>query len=371
VTESARLVDLVQSRLDRLIDDRSTILSGIAEEVAPFGTFSRQFLRGGKRFRALFAYWGWQSVRGASFDPSPSLGTSEDLAGIVSLASAIEMFHAAALVHDDLIDSSDTRRGSPSAHRRFEALHVENRWAGDPATFGTGAAILLGDLLLTWSDDLLTEGLLLTEDRGAAAAARAEWERMRLDVTAGQYLDLVEERAWPTIDDDDALPRAQRVILYKSAKYSVEAPLVLGAALGGADERETNALRQFGVPLGVAFQLRDDLLGVFGDPDVTGKPSGDDLREGKRTVLITLARTSLPLTSRHLVDELLGDRDLDDLQIELLQETVRRSGAVERVERMIEDNVLRASIALERAPLTSTAKSELDALMHAAARRAS
>jgi geranylgeranyl diphosphate synthase type I len=374
VTESARLVDLVQSRLDRLIDDRSSILSGIAEEVAPFGSFSRQFLRGGKRFRALFAYWGWQAVQGASFDPLPSLGTAvddADLAGIVSLASAIEMFHAAALVHDDVIDSSDTRRGSPSAHRRFQRLHSENRWAGDPATFGTAAAILLGDLLLTWSDDLMTEGLLLTDDRLAAVSARAEWERMRLDVTAGQYLDLVEERAWPTVEDEDALPRAQRVILYKSAKYSVEAPLVLGAALGGGDERQVDALRQFGVPLGIAFQLRDDLLGVFGDSKVTGKPSGDDLREGKRTVLITLARTSLPLTSRHLLDELLGDRDLEDLQIELLQETVRRSGAVERVERMIEDNVLRASLALERAALSATAKSELESLMHAATQRAS
>ncbi|BDZ47366.1 polyprenyl synthetase family protein [Naasia aerilata] len=210
--------------------------------------------------------------------------------------------------------------------------------------------MLLGDLLQSWSDDLLTDGLRsLPPENGFEA--RTEFERMRLDVTIGQYLDLVEERAWRVVPEEDALLRAERVILYKSAKYSVEAPLVIGARLGGATDEQVDALRAFGVPLGIAFQLRDDLLGVFGDPSVTGKPAGDDLVEGKRTVLIALTRSMMPPGARRLLDELLGDPHLSPPQITLLQNTLRESGAVDRVERMIEANALRARAALKAAPL--------------------
>ncbi|WP_371872791.1 polyprenyl synthetase family protein [Herbiconiux sp. L3-i23] len=358
----SKLVDLVQSKIDSLIDDRSAILSSVAPELVPFGEFSKRFLSGGKRFRALFCFWGWQSTQ--TFDLDPPLGEHERaLDAVVAVASALELFHAAALVHDDLIDSSDTRRGQPSIHRRFEAQHTESNYIGDGEGFGRSAAILLGDLLLTWSDDLMHEGLRLLPDQRAADAARAEFERMRLDVTAGQYLDLVEERAWTTLGDAEALERAKRVILYKSAKYSVEAPLVIGASLGGADPRQIDALRGFGVPLGIAFQLRDDLLGVFGDPSVTGKPSGDDLVEGKRTVLVILARATLPAGARRLVDDLLGDPELSAQQIELLQATIQRSGAVERVERMIDENVRSARAALDGAPLSAAARTELTHLV--------
>ncbi|WP_246852784.1 polyprenyl synthetase family protein [Naasia sp. SYSU D00948] len=332
-------------RLDRLVDERASILATIAEEAAPFAEFSRQFLRGGKRFRALFCWEGWRAV---TADPrAASLGAVE---GVVAVAGALELFHAAALVHDDIIDRSDTRRGGPSAHRRFEKLHSERGYAGDPASFGQAGAVLLGDMLQSWSDDLLTEGLRGV-DEASARSARTEFERMRLDVTAGQYLDLVEERAWRVVPEDDALLRAQRVILYKSAKYSVEAPIVIGARMGGAGDDEIAALRDFGVPLGVAFQLRDDLLGVFGDPAVTGKPAGDDLAEGKRTVLIAIARSLMPSGSRRLLDELLGDPDLSPDQVALLQRTIRESGAVDRVEEMIEDNASRARAALAAAPV--------------------
>jgi geranylgeranyl diphosphate synthase type I len=347
VTQGARLVDLVQMRLDRLIDERASILATIAEEAAPFAEFSRQFLRGGKRFRALFCWEGWRSVLSSPEDAPVSA-----IEGVVAAAGALELFHAAALVHDDLIDRSDTRRGGPSAHRRFERLHLEHRYAGDPETFGQGAAVLLGDMLQSWSDDLLLEALLAAP-RTAASGARREFERMRLDVTAGQYLDLVEERAWRVVPEEDALLRAERVILYKSAKYSVEAPLVIGASLAGASDEQVDALRRFGVPLGIAFQLRDDLLGVFGDPSVTGKPAGDDLIEGKRTVLIAVTRSLVPAGSRRLLDELLGDADLEPDQIALLQRTIRDSGAVDRVERMIEENADRARAALASAPLAT------------------
>jgi geranylgeranyl diphosphate synthase type I len=362
VVLGSRLIDLVQSRIDELIDERSAILASVAPELGPLGAFSKGFLRGGKRFRALFCFWGFEAVQ--TFDLAPPLAEHErSLDAVVAVASALELFHAAALVHDDLIDSSDTRRGEPSIHRKFEAVHRDSNYIGDGDGFGRSAAILLGDLLLTWSDDLMNEGLRLTDDRKAAEAARVEYERMRLDVTAGQYLDLVEERAWTTLTDAEALARAQRVILYKSAKYSVEAPLAIGAALGGGNADQLDALRRFGVPLGIAFQLRDDLLGVFGDPAITGKPSGDDLLEGKRTVLVILARTTLPAGARRLVDDLLGDPGLTVEQIELLQSTIQRSGAVERVERMIDDNTRTARAALEGAPIASAARAELARLV--------
>src|SRR5690606_39237215 len=184
-----------------------------------------------------------------------------------------------------ILAASDLRRGGPAAHRAFEGLHRGHEWDGDAGAFGTAGAILLGDLLLGWADELFEEGLAQLGDREAAHAARAEFFRMRTEVTAGQYLDVLEEHSWRSRPDSEALPRAHRVIVYKSAKYSVEAPLAIGGSLAGGSLAQLAALREFGLPLGVAFQLRDDMLGVFGDPAVTGKPSGDDLREGKRTVL--------------------------------------------------------------------------------------
>jgi geranylgeranyl diphosphate synthase type I len=356
VTQGSRLVDLVRSRLDRLVDERSSILAAVAEETTSLAEYSRQLLRGGKRVRAQLCWWGREAVAGGE-QPTPA-----DVDSVVTVAAALEVFHAAALVHDDLIDSSDTRRGFPSAHRRFERLHAESGYAGDAGSFGRASAILLGDLLQSWSDDLLSEGLAaVTPER--RAAVRREFERMRIEVLAGQYLDLVEEHAWPTVDEDEALPRAERVILYKSAKYSVEAPLVIGAGLGGADAGQVAALRAFGVPLGIAFQLRDDLLGVFGDPEVTGKPAGDDLREGKRTVLIAHSRALLPPGSRRLLDELLGDPELTEEQVRTLQTTISASGAVDRVEAAIAGRVAEARAALTAGPFDAAAREALDALV--------
>ncbi|WEO79031.1 polyprenyl synthetase family protein [Cryobacterium sp. SO2] len=342
MAQSTRLVDLVHSRIDEFINTRESIVTTISPDLAVLVDFSRQFLSGGKRFRAQFAYLGWQSV------PAPSTGPAAGaLTGLVSAASALEVFHAAALVHDDIIDNSDTRRGAPSAHRRFESLHGAQGWAGSPDDFGRASAILLGDLLLGWSDELLDEGLDDAPDRLSARRARAEFNRMRTEVTAGQYLDILEERAWITQAESELLDRAVRVIVFKSAKYSVQAPLVIGAALAGADDDHLDTLRDFGLPLGIAYQLRDDLLGVFGDAAVTGKPSGDDLREGKRTVLIALARERLNSADLSTLDSLLGRQDLTPDQIVYLQESIVASGAVDRVETLIQENVAEALAVLD------------------------
>jgi geranylgeranyl diphosphate synthase type I len=354
VPESSRLIDLVDDRIGHFLASRDSILLSIAPDVGPLAAFSRQFLSGGKRFRALFCYWGYRAVAGATGGQE-----CERLEPVIGAAAALEMFHAAALVHDDIIDRSDTRRGAPSAHRAFEALHGENGWEGSGADFGDGAAVLLGDLLLGFSDDLLNEAMDDGVPHDRARGVRREFGRMRAEVIAGQYLDILEERAWRAGTEDELLPRAERVIVYKSAKYSVQAPLVIGGVLAGGTLAQLDALRDFGLPLGIAFQLRDDLLGVFGDAEVTGKPSGDDLREGKRTVLIALTRKALPGSARRVLDELLGDPGLGEEQIRMLQSTIGSSGATAEVERMIRLNVERASRALDEAPLADVAVKHL------------
>jgi geranylgeranyl diphosphate synthase type I len=361
-------VDLIQGRLDSFLDERSAELAAVSPDLDVMDAAARGLLAGGKRFRARFCYWGWHAVaaRGDDFDPAPDAAPALD--AVIAVAAALEIFHSAALVHDDIMDNSDLRRGEPSLHRRFETLHRDRGWSGSAAGYGSAAALLLGDLLLGWSDGLFEEGLAHV-DPGPAAAARAEFGRMRTEVMLGQYLDMLEEHSWRGRAEAELLARAHRVIVYKSAKYSVEAPLALGAALAGGSLAEVAALREFGLPLGVAFQLRDDLLGVFGDPAVTGKPAGDDLREGKRTVLIAVARQKLPGSAARLLDELLGDPELDPQQIAMLQASIRDSGAVDQLERIIAHNVETATAALAQAPIARSARDELTALADTVTRR--
>ncbi|MBX3093191.1 MAG: polyprenyl synthetase family protein [Cryobacterium sp.] len=375
MAESTRLVDVIQGALDEFLDHRERELAAIASDLRPFVDFSRDLLRGGKRFRALFCYWGNRAVSDVARDPAAPLDTVEadapPLDSVVLAAAALEMFHAAALVHDDIIDNSATRRGLPSVHERFAALHRELDWTGNPDHFGSSAAMLAGDLLLAWSDQLFTSALELVPVEAARNAARAEFTRMRTEVMLGQYLDILEEQSWGARPETELLPRAQKVIVYKSAKYSIEAPLTIGAALSGGTAEQLDALRSFGLPLGIAYQLRDDLLGVFGDPDVTGKPAGDDLREGKRTVLIAVARGALPSNAVAFLDEHLGDRSLSDEQVRMLQSALRGSGAVERIEKVIELNAETARGALVDAPVSAAAKRELTTLVEAVTTRTS
>ena len=368
---STRLVDLVQLQIDDFLGQRAPDILGVAPELDVFLEFSADLLRGGKRFRSLFCYWGWIAVglHHDDFDPLHETDSAPDLASIVPVATGLEFFHAAALVHDDIMDNSDTRRGIAAAHKRFENLHSTSGWTGNPTGFGLSGGLLLGDLLLGWSDELVDDGLGRLTDRSAAIAARDEFNRMRTEVTVGQYLDILEERSWRSQPDSEQLARAHRVIVHKAARYSVEAPLAIGAAMGGATPAQLDSLRAFGLPLGIAFQLRDDLLGVFGDPEVTGKPAGDDLREGKRTVLIALARASLPGNARNILDELLGDPDLDREQVRMLQNTIRESGAIEKVERMIAHNVGLARAALETAPIAREARDQLGTLVETVTNR--
>lgn len=363
--ETTRLAGLIQERIDDTISLHRSELEALGADARPLLDEAAAYVAGGKRMRAQFAVLGFRAVQPLDLFADPG----HDLSTVLDAACALELFHAAALVHDDVIDRSDTRRGRPSAHRHFEALHERQSWRGEPDRFGLASAILLGDLLQSWADELFQRACDATADRTAATTARAHFNRMRSEVALGQYLDVVEEQRKAFADEKEQLERSTRVLVYKSAKYSVEAPLLIGAALAGADAAQEQALSEFGLPVGVAFQLRDDLLGVFGDAGLTGKPAGDDLLEGKRTVLVTLAREALPATQRRLFDELLGDSSLDEAQLDMLQLTIRSSGAVARVEQMISRNLDRAEAALDFAPLSRDAREQLVSLAYRAAQR--
>lgn len=341
-------------------------MSAQRAHAAPLGAEATLFVEaaaaaatGGKRLRGRFCLAGWRAVEEASSR------AGDPPAEALTAAAALEVFHAAALVHDDVIDNSDTRRGRPAAHRALEATHRDARWAGDAAAFGRSGAILLGDLLVAWSDDLFEEGASLAEP-ARAAAARAEYATMRREVTIGQFLDIAEESAFASEPDERHAERALRVASLKSARYSIQQPLAIGAAFAGADAAQTAALAAFGHPVGMAFQLRDDVLGVFGDERETGKPSGDDLREGKRTVLIAYTREALPPSPRRVFDELVGDPLLDAAQIAAMQRTIVDSGALERVEALIADYAREAERSLSGARLGNAAVSELRELARAA-----
>ncbi len=329
-------------------------------EAMRFHTAAERTLTGGKRLRARFCHAGWESVALAK---DGSAIAPDSLWGV---CAALEIFQASALVHDDIIDNSDLRRGNPSAHRAMQSDHVAAGWHGDAEGFGRASAILLGDLLLAWSDDLLEESIAGLPH---ADAVRREYARMRRDVISGQFLDVAEESAWSVNPIEEHAARALHVVALKSARYSVVEPLLIGALLAGADAAQLAALEAFGLPVGIAFQLRDDVLGVFGDEAITGKPAGDDLREGKRTVLIALTRQHIPPTARAVLDGLLGDSELERDQISMLQATISDSGALDDVEAIIADYAEEAVRALNGARLDNAAVSGLRELARQATSR--
>jgi geranylgeranyl diphosphate synthase, type I len=274
--------------------------------------------------------------------------------------ASLELLHASALVHDDYMDASDTRRGRPATHRLFEDEHRAAGWRGDPEQYGAAAAILLGDLLLSWSDELLRRcGLPFAQ----VAPALEVFDRCRSEVIAGQFLDVsVQARGRADVET------AMTVLRYKSAKYSIERPLHIGAALAGASVDTMSELSAFGLPLGEAFQLRDDLLGVFGDPATTGKPAGDDLIEGKRTVLVALALDAASPAEAALLDRSLGT-DLSEDQVAELRRIIDACGAHAQVEAVIGELADHAVTALDKADLDEPARAVLRDLASAATQR--
>jgi geranylgeranyl diphosphate synthase type I len=340
----------VQVAIDTFLEEGAARLAPLGEDAGRLLAEARAAVSGGKRFRAAFCYWGFHAVAGTSYDAS-----DED--ALVRACASLELLHASALVHDDYMDASDTRRGRPSTHRGFATEHRADGWRGDPEQYGASTAILLGDLLLSWSDELLRRcGLPLER----VAAALDVFDRCRSEVIAGQFLDVsVQARGVADVDT------AMTVLRYKSAKYSIERPLHIGATLAGGSAEQLRQLTAFGLPLGEAFQLRDDLLGVFGDPSATGKPAGDDLVEGKRTVLVALALDGASAADAARLDAALGTRLTVEDVVEL-RRIIDASGAHEQVEQVIGELAGKATGALARADLADRARGVLLRLATAA-----
>jgi geranylgeranyl diphosphate synthase type I len=346
----------VQDVLDEVLGRQAEVLGSVNPDLVPLVEAAADLTRGGKRLRPAFCYWGWRGAGG------PADGPDGD--AIIRAATGLELFQAAALIHDDVMDDSDTRRGMPAIHRRFAALHRGESWLGAPERFGEAAAILLGDLCLSWSDEVLTDCGL---DTAALQRGRPVFDRMRTELMGGQYLDMLEQaRAG---QDDGAAERARQVIRYKSAKYTIEHPLLLGGTLAGASAELLDAYSAYGLPLGEAFQLRDDVLGVFGDPEQTGKPAGDDLREGKRTMLVAVARQNSTPQQEATLRRHLGDPRLSAAKIDQLRQVIVDTGALEHVEELIAALVDQAQTALAAAPVDEATREVLADLVGAATAR--
>ena len=326
-------------------------LGGLSERADRIGALplleaAQACIAGGKRLRPAFCYWGYVAAAGRPADPDP----------LLRAAASLDLLHASLLVHDDLLDGSDTRRGAPSAHRRFEAL-----LPGPRATrFGEAAAILLGDVLFSWSAEMFESAGLSPEAIRDAAPVLAT---MRSEVLLGQYLDVAA--AFGATDRSTLqaqMNTAEKVLEFKSARYSVRRPAELGATLGKAPPRLLATLGTYGSLLGRAFQLRDDILGVFGDPSVTGKPAGDDIREGKRTLLVLTALENGNTHQREILTSLLGAPGLTEEDLTTAREIIETTGARNSCEELIARSTTDALTALEGADMDAEGLSALIAL---------
>jgi len=336
----------IDQAIDRFVSAQLPSFEPLGDDVIDFFHAAAEFVTGGKRLRASFVRAGWLGAGGESAAPV-----------MVDAAAAIELLQGSALVHDDLMDDSDTRRGRPSVHRDFEGRHRDAGRVGDAEWFGRSTAVLMGDLLLSWSNELIVDAAARVETTAGRRAVTL-YDRCKSEVAAGQFLDVVAQTR-----PDVSVEEAMLVARYKSAKYTVERPLQIGAALAGGDAL-LEGLSAVALPLGVAFQLRDDVLGVFGDPEVTGKPAGDDLREGKRTVLV--GRT-LELVDPPERSALLAALGTDD-GVEEARALIGASGALEAVEADIAELEAEADAAIDR--LSSEAQAVLRPLALRATRRA-
>lgn len=333
LTDIAAAVD---GRLADVLDEQRDRWVALDPDLGgPFAEMRRFVLAGGKRLRAAFCHSGFVAAGGRRHHPA-----------VIDVCAAFELMHAFALFHDDVMDGACTRRGAPTTHEVYARMHAEQGWAGESRRFGDGMAILIGDLTFVFSDQLL----------GSAGPAAWElWNRLRIELNIGQVLDLLG-----AAQRDRRADKAARICRYKSGKYTIERPLHLGAALAAPERIGTLApvLSGYGLPLGDAFQMRDDVIGAFGDPSVTGKPVGDDLREAKPTPLLAAAMESATDAQRAVLDSV-GTPGLSDGDIAAIQAAIIETGALAELEQRITLLHAEAVTAIERAPVDAGARQEL------------
>jgi geranylgeranyl diphosphate synthase type I len=333
------VAELVERRLTEVLEAECARWSALDPDLAePLRALAQLVGAGGKRLRPAFCHWGFVGAGGDPADPR-----------VVEAGAAFEMLQAFALVHDDVMDGSATRRGTRTAHLEFADRHLDDVWRGESRRFGEGVAILIGDLAHVYADRFMVD---------APPEAIEVWNELRIELNIGQYLDVL-----CTARGDADLVRARRIARYKSGKYTIERPLHVGAALAGGDAALQAELSGYGDPLGEAFQLRDDLLGAFGDEAVTGKPVGDDLREGKPTPLLAIALAGAD-ADQAAVLELVGTADLDHRSVAAVQAVLVETGALAEVEHAIDRLTHEAIDAIGTAPITEDARTALVELAH-------
>lgn len=338
------VADAVEARLADLLDAETARWYALTPDLAwPLDALRRLVLAGGKRLRPSFCHWAFVGAGGDPDDPR-----------VVDAGAAFELLHAFALMHDDVMDDSDTRRGLETIHAEFAAHHADAGWGGESRRFGEGVAILVGDLAHVFADRVLPTD---------APELASVWDELRIELNVGQYLDVL---GTARADRDEA--GARRIARYKSGKYTIERPLHVGAALAGRLADLAAPLSAYGDPLGEAFQLRDDVLGVFGDTALTGKPVGGDLREGKPTPLLAVAVERADPAQRVALDRV-GRAELSDDEVATLQAVLVDTGARDEIDASIERLTAAAVAAAERAPVTDEARRALIDLAHYVAER--
>jgi len=329
----------VASRVDKRLEallavERERWAKVDADLVPPIDEIARLVLAGGKRLRPAFCFWGFV---GAGGDPTDEL--------VIDAGAALELLHAFALFHDDVMDGSLTRRGEPTTNAKFEASHGAEKLAGESRRFGDGVAILVGDLAYVYSDQLM---------RNASPQAWTIWNELRIELNFGQYLDMLGSAM-----NERRREKAERICRYKSGKYTIERPLHLGALLAAPTRDDLiPVLSTYGLPLGDAFQMRDDVLGAFGDTAITGKPVGDDLREGKPTPLMAIA-TARANAAQLKELQSVGNQDLSPEQIARVQEVIRETGALDELETVITRLTDEAIVAVQNVPFAQSIRDEL------------
>ena len=327
----------VEARLRSILEvERARWVAVDADLAAPLDVLTRFVLDGGKRLRPAFCHWAFVGAGGA---PGHS--------GVIDAGAAFEMLHAFALIHDDVMDGSSTRRGESTVHVSFDADHQESDWSGEARRFGEGIAILVGDLAEVYADRLMSN---------APTAAFEVWNELKIELNIGQFLDVLGA-ARGGVD----LQTARRIVRYKSGKYTIERPLHVGAALAGRLDELEEPLSHYGEPLGEAFQLRDDILGTFGDSARTGKPVGDDLREGKPTPLLAIALERATTTQLQILERV-GCLDLSLDEILEIQSVFTDTGALADIELSISQLTVQAINTLEMIDITIEARQALEAL---------
>ncbi|MCL1907363.1 MAG: polyprenyl synthetase family protein [Propionibacteriaceae bacterium] len=347
---SPELNSALVARIDRcLMSHRAHLeaLEGTSSHLTDLFNQAHRYATAGKGIRSALCLWSHLATSGELPDE-----------GVWDVAASVDLLHGSALVHDDIIDRSMSRRGWPSAHRFFSETHQQRQWASDPDHFGLAAGIIVGDLLLAWSNSLFNNAHLLESSR---SVARQFFVDVQTEVLAGQYLDLLSEARH--LSTELVLTDARLIMEYKTARYTIARPAQIGAALAGATPDQLQALAVFGEHIGRAYQMRDDLLGVFGDPQLTGKPRGDDILLGKKTMLLGYALDSATKEQKSSLTTLWGNGDLSEHQVDLVCQILIDTGAVQRSEQVINEDKNQGLTILQSLEFTEVGLSGLKKLV--------